>query len=68
MITDSAGGVIWENPITGKVTTNFQVQIYRGHPVLSWWEGNIELGHGVGEYVISDTSYRTFVACRPPAG
>ncbi len=41
------------------MTTNFRVQRYRGSPVLTWWEGSIELGHGVGEYVIADTSYRT---------
>ena len=45
--------------MAGKVTTNFQVQSYRGSPVLTWWEGRIELGHGVGEYVIADASYRT---------
>jgi len=27
--------------------------------VLTWWEGSIELGHGVGGYVIADSSYRT---------
>ncbi len=41
------------------MTTNFRVQSYRGSPVLTWWEGEIELGHGVGEYVIADASYRT---------
>ena len=59
MIVDNAGQPIWENPLAGKVTTNFQVQSYRGSPVLTWWEGSIELGHGVGEYVIADASYRT---------
>ncbi len=58
VIADSSGEAIWENPIAGKVTTNFQVQYYRGAPVLTWWQGNIRLGHGVGEYVIADTSYR----------
>jgi hypothetical protein len=33
------------------------VQSYRGNPVLTWWEGSIELGHGVGEYVIADSAY-----------
>ena len=27
--------------------------------MLTWWEGSIELGHGVGEYVIADSAYRT---------
>ncbi|HEY3866557.1 MAG TPA: arylsulfotransferase family protein [Solirubrobacteraceae bacterium] len=59
VIVDNEGQPIWENPLAGKVTTNFQVQSYRGSPVLTWWEGSIELGHGVGEYVIADSSYRT---------
>jgi hypothetical protein len=59
VIVDNEGQPIWENPLAGKVTTNFQVQSYRGSPVLTWWEGDIELGHGVGEYVIADSSYRT---------
>jgi hypothetical protein len=59
VIADNSGQPLWENPLSGKVTTNFRVQQYRGSPVLTWWEGSIELGHGVGEYVIADTSYRT---------
>ncbi len=27
--------------------------------MLTWWEGLIEYGHGVGEYVIADSAYRT---------
>ncbi len=59
VIVDNDGEAIWENPLVGKVTTNFRVQRYRGQPVLTWWQGSIELGHGVGEYVIADTAYRT---------
>jgi Arylsulfotransferase (ASST) len=58
VIADADGEPMWEQPIAGKVTANFQVQSYRGEPVLTWWEGIIELGHGVGEYVIADSSYR----------
>jgi hypothetical protein len=59
VIVENSGQPIWENPLAGKVTANFQVQRYRGAPVLTWWEGDIEYGHGVGEYVIADSSYRT---------
>jgi hypothetical protein len=58
VIVDARGEAIWENPIADAVTTNFRVQRYRGSPVLTWWEGSIELGHGVGRYVIADASYR----------
>ncbi|HVR04560.1 MAG TPA: arylsulfotransferase family protein [Solirubrobacteraceae bacterium] len=59
VIVAADGEAIWENPLANAVTTNFRVQHYRGSPVLTWWEGSIELGHGVGEYVIADTGYRT---------
>jgi hypothetical protein len=59
VIVDAGGQPIWENPLAGKVTTNFRVQTYRDEPVLTWWEGLIEYGHGVGEYVIADSAYRT---------
>jgi hypothetical protein len=59
VIVTGDGQPVWENPIADRVTTNFRVQSYRGDPVLTWWEGSIELGHGVGEYVIADSSYRT---------
>ena len=59
VIVDNDGEAIWENPLAEKVTTNFRVQRYHDSPVLTWWEGSIELGHGVGEYVIADSSYRT---------
>lgn len=59
VIVDADGQPIWENPLEDKVTANFRVQSYRGAPVLTWWEGAIEYGHGVGEYVIADTAYRT---------
>ena len=58
VIVDASGEPLWENPLADRVTTNFKVQSYRGEPVLIWWEGEIELGHGVGEYVIADSSYR----------
>ncbi len=59
VIVAADGQPIWENPLEGKVTTNFRVQSYRGEPVLTWWEGLIEYGHGVGEYAIADSAYRT---------
>jgi hypothetical protein len=59
VIVAADGQPIWENPLEGKVTANFRAQTYRGEPVLTWWEGLIEYGHGVGEYVIADSAYRT---------
>ena len=38
---------------------NLKVQSYQGHPVLTWWEGQIIKGTGEGKAIIADTSYRT---------
>jgi hypothetical protein len=58
VIVDSAGQPVWEHPLAGLVTTNFRVQQYNGRPVLTWWQGLIRNGHGVGHYVIADERYR----------
>jgi Arylsulfotransferase (ASST) len=47
---------VWfEKYITAR---DFKVQRYKGRPVLTWWEGSVVYGHGVGDYVIFDDSYR----------
>jgi len=56
MIVDNLGRVIWFSK--DSYATDFKVQRYLGEPVLTWWEGGIVAGHGVGEYVIFDSSYR----------
>jgi hypothetical protein len=58
LIVDNAGNPVWEQPLSHLVTTDFRVQTYRGQPVLTWWQGYITLGHGVGRYVIADSNYR----------
>jgi hypothetical protein len=56
MIVDDLGQLVWFSK--DRYATDFKVQRYRGEPVLSWWEGKVVAGHGVGEYVIFDSSYR----------
>ena len=56
MIVDNLGRLVWFSK--DRYATDFKVQRYRGEPVLTWWEGGIVAGHGVGEYVIFDGSYR----------
>jgi len=68
VIVDAGGEPLWEHPLRGKLATNFRVQSYRASPVLTWWEGIVELGHGVGEYVIADASYRTIRRVQAAAG
>ncbi len=56
MIMDNLGRLVWFSK--DRYATDFKVQSYRGEPVLTWWQGGIVAGHGEGEYVIFDSSYR----------
>ncbi|HEX5850224.1 MAG TPA: arylsulfotransferase family protein [Rubrobacter sp.] len=56
MILDNQGRLVWFSK--DRYATDFKVQTYKGEPVLTWWQGGIVDGHGVGEYVIFDSSYR----------
>jgi hypothetical protein len=58
VIADSDGQLVWEQPLARLETMDFRVQTYKGAPALTWWQGKIELGHGVGSYVIADAGYR----------
>jgi hypothetical protein len=59
MIVDDHGSVVWFRPVD-TVAINFRRQLYRGEPVLTWWEGTITPnGTGRGENVIVDSRYRT---------
>jgi hypothetical protein len=59
MIVDDFGRLVWFNAIGNReLATDFRVQSYLGRPVLTWWQGRLAGGHGRGEGVIYDTSYR----------
>jgi Arylsulfotransferase (ASST) len=66
MIIDNAGGVVWFRPTSPKTVMNLRVALYRGQPVLTWWEGTTKHGLGIGEHVIVDRHYREIA--RFPAG
>jgi hypothetical protein len=61
MILDSAGGLVWFNPLRAYTSAaNFQEQEYEGKPVLTWWQGDVSVhGFGLGEDVIDDAGYST---------
>src|SRR5829696_1380312 len=66
MIVDDQGQLVWFGKY--RSARDFRVQRYRGRPVLTWWEGRVVLGHGVGEYVIFDDSYRQIARVRAGNG
>jgi hypothetical protein len=66
MIVDGTGEPVWFLPTPHRAVTNLRVAVYRGEPVLTWWEGKTEHGLGDGDHVIADASYRQIA--RFPAG
>ena len=66
MIMDNHGHLVWFP--RDRYATDFKVQTYKGEPVLTLWQGGIVAGHGEGEYVIFDSSYREVRRVRPGNG
>jgi hypothetical protein len=58
MIVNPAGQMVWFSPSpTGSQAADLRVQQYLGHPVLTYWQGRVALGHGLGSGIIDDQSY-----------
>jgi hypothetical protein len=66
MIIDDQGELVWFGRY--RSARDFKMQYYKGGPVLTWWEGKVTAGHGVGEYVIFDDSYREIARVRAGNG
>lgn len=59
MIIDDFGRVVWFRPMRNReLVTDFRTQIYRGKPVLTWWQGRLSGGDGRGEGVMYSDQYR----------
>lgn len=65
-IIDNQGRLVWYDPLPDAVSaSNFQVQEYKGRPVLTWWQGTgdnpafgaFAPGIGQGEGVIMNDHY-----------
>jgi hypothetical protein len=60
MIVDGRGHLVWFRRVQHSADFNLQAQHYQGNPVLTWWHGNVDNGHGVnGQGMIMGQSYRT---------
>jgi hypothetical protein len=60
MIVDGRGHLVWFRRVQHSADFNLQVQHYQGHPVLTWWHGNVDNGHGInGQGMVMGQSYRT---------
>ena len=66
LILDETGEPVWVRNSRPVVAMNFRPGIYKGKPVLSWWEGKTTAGLGDGTHIIVDDTYREIA--RIPAG
>jgi hypothetical protein len=64
MILDNAGRVVWWHSTEPLTAMNFRAALYKGEPVLTWWEGKSVKGLGVGDCVIFDRHYRQLARFR----
>jgi hypothetical protein len=66
LILDGSGDVVWFRPTTPLTAMNFRTALYKGEPVLTWWQGRAERGLGRGTHVVMNSRYR--VIAQLPAG
>ena len=56
---DNRGQPVWFREVVKGFAINFRTQVYRGKPVLTWWEGGAtKIGTSEGVNVILDQRYR----------
>jgi hypothetical protein len=59
MIVDNHGQIVWFRRVK-TFAINFRTQVYRGKPVLTWWEGEVtKIGTSEGTNQIVDSNYKT---------
>jgi len=71
MILDPQGNLVWFLPYPvskNTLITDFRVQNLHGQPVLTWWQGNTNSGHGRGEGVIWDRHYHQIATVKAANG
>ena len=70
MILDGKGNLVWYEPMPApQWAMDFKVESYLGKPVLTWWQGQVVgSGHGSGEGVILDSSYKQIATVHPGEG
>ncbi|HEY0188075.1 MAG TPA: arylsulfotransferase family protein [Cellulomonas sp.] len=58
VLVDGDGDPVWVQPADEDSTIwDVRVQEYQGEPVITYWEGEAELGVGLGELVVLDDTY-----------
>ncbi len=70
MIIGPRGSLIWFDPMPGPYTvaSNLRVQRYLGQPVLTFWEGYVNVDSGQGADVIFNRHYQQIATVRAGNG
>jgi hypothetical protein len=71
MILNPQGQLVWFDPYpvsSNTLITNFRVQQLAGQPVLTWWQGNMNNGHGRGVDEIYNDRYQQIATVRAANG
>jgi hypothetical protein len=68
-MVNGKGQIQWYHPTTG-LAANTRVQTYKGHRVITFWQGGFSSppGAGRGEDLILNSSYKTLHTVRPGNG
>jgi len=65
LIAQRGGQLIWSLPSKQGAVFDFNVQTYKGKPVLTWWSGTPHAtGNGVGDCYIADSAYTTIAVVK----
>lgn len=66
VVADKSGRVVWQRELpAGQTAGNLRVQNYQGKPVLTWWQGLKQGGHGLGLSYIADERYNVIDTVTP---
>ncbi|HEV3379905.1 MAG TPA: arylsulfotransferase family protein [Trebonia sp.] len=57
LIAERGGDIGWFSPISQYQVLDFNVQTYKGKPVLTWWHGETGATYGTGNCYIADSAY-----------
>jgi hypothetical protein len=68
LILDERGEPVWFHPLEHARAYDFEVQLYRDAPVLTWFQGSVASGYGRGEDVIYDDTYHEVARVRAGNG
>lgn len=68
IIAEREGEIVWFKPVSDGQVLDFNVQSYKGKPVLTWWQGITATGIGKGTCYIADSSYSVIATVKAGHG